>query len=133
MESSKCIYCNNNLIDKKYVLNREGSYKFHACSSDCLQKSKEFNLFEQRNRIIFYALLTVAFLINLYVIYQRIESSWTYLPISLIGVILYFYPLPFTKYVTYEKFGIKKTILGVQIFAVTLIVFGIALYLISSF
>lgn len=131
-EKAPCIYCGELTDNQRYVLNPKASHELPSCSADCYNSAMAFVDWDSHNRMKCYLILFACVAANLVAIGLKWTSRWRYLPLTAIGITLYFYPLVFTRYISYQRYGIKKTLQIVKGFAIGIVIVGLALITFSS-
>lgn len=130
--SQKCIYCGKPTTSKKFILNPKARRELPSCSAECLDESKKFLKMDTANRKTFYLLELVFIIANIVMFGMKIISRWSFVPMIGMGAILYMYPIPFTRYESYQTLGIKKTVVVVRYFAIFLVVLSLLMILFSK-
>ena len=128
----KCIYCGKQTESKKFILNPKARHELPSCSAECLNEAKEFLKMDTVNRRTFYLLELVFIIANIIMFGMKIISRWSFIPMIGMGAILYMYPIPFTRYESYQTLGIKKTVILVRYFAIFLVVLSLTMIFVSK-
>jgi len=123
----KCIYCGAPVLHSDYKLNPKARKEFYCCTEDCLRAAKAFVLWDSKVRMRFYLLELVFVAMNLIILGFQWQSRWQHFPIIGMGAVLYFFPLPFSHYTSYQRYGIKKTQGMIQGIALLMVLFGVLL------
>jgi hypothetical protein len=131
MEKVPCIYCGELTDNRRMILNPKANHELPCCSTDCYNSAKGFVDWDAHNRMKCYLLLFACVIVNLLSLGFEWTFRWRYLPLTGIGIVLYFYPLVFTRYTSYQKHGIKKTLLIVKKIAVGIALLGLILVILG--
>lgn len=75
--------------------------------------------------MISYIVIAVCVGMNLFVIGNEVDRWWKYIPTVIIGICLSVWPLVFTHYHTYERYGITRTLKYVRLAGYVIIAAGI--------
>jgi hypothetical protein len=110
VEMMPCIYCGLPTDNQKFIINPKAEHELPCCSGDCYKNTKVFIEWDVANRMKGYLLIAVCVVFNLFSLGFEWTYWWRYFSLTGIGTILIFYPLIFSKYTFYQKYGIKKTI-----------------------
>lgn len=130
-EKVPCIYCGNLTDNQRLILNPKAKPELPCCSAGCYNSAMDFVDWDAHNRMKCYLLLFVSVAANLVAIGLKWTFRWRYVPLTTIGIILYFYPLVFTRYKSYQKYGIQKTLRIVKGFAAGIALLGLLLIIFS--
>ncbi|WP_040213219.1 hypothetical protein [Clostridium polynesiense] len=122
-----CLYCGKKTDIKRFIINPKAREELLCCSGECLSNVRKFIDYDSKNRMKLYILLFILIVINLFFIGFDINSRWRYLPLLLIALSVYSYPLVFTRYIMYQRFGIIKTLRIVKVFCVFIAAFSVLL------
>jgi hypothetical protein len=123
----KCIFCGKPTANRKHILNPRAKHELPACSAECLNESKAFLKQDTKFRKVFYLLEFAFILANLTLFAMNLLNRWSFVPLLGMGAVLYFFPMPFTRYESYQRLGIKKTVKVVRIVSVFLVLFSVLL------
>lgn len=122
-----CIYCGKKIEKRHQVIwvgKDEDREKLECCSAACYNDTRSFMDWDQKSRIKAYVVIAVCVVLNLFVIGQAWQVWWQYLPILVIGVCLWKWPLVFTHYHTYHKYGIVQTLKYIQWAGIVIAIIG---------
>lgn len=126
-----CLYCGRQTLCRDYILNPGAQHELPCCGEECFTKAKAFVAYDARRRIIFYLILLVFVSANLIFWSLNFEMRWKYLPMLGMGISAIVYPLIFTRYERYQKFGIRKTKEIIRAVAGAISAFALLLILIN--
>lgn len=132
MEKVNCIYCGDLTDNRRMILNPKANHELPCCSTHCYNSAKDFVNWDAHNRMKGYLLLFTCVIINLVSLGFEWTSRWRSLPLTAMGIVLYFYPLVFSRYTSYQRYGIKKTLQIVKRFAVGIALLGLILITIGE-
>ena len=127
IEAEPCLYCGNPTQCRDYIVNPGAEHELPSCSVECFGKAKEFVDYDRHRRMVFYSALFALVLANLFLLGFKTISRWGYLPMLGIGIATCMYPLVFTRYERYQKFGIRKTKAIIRAVAALIAVFALVL------
>ena len=122
-----CIYCGKPLGKKPQIVlvGKDRKEKLLCCSVQCYDDTKRFIEWDRRYRLISYIVIAVCVGMNLFVIGNEVDRWWKYIPTVIIGICLSVWPLVFTHYHTYERYGITRTLKYVRLAGYVIIAAGI--------
>lgn len=124
-----CLYCGKKTTSRKFIINPKAKEEMPCCSSHCMNEVRKFIEWDSYNRMKLYVMLFIFVALNLIILGFDWSSRWRNAPIICIAISVYFYPLIFTRYIRYQKLGIKKTIKSVKAISIFIVVFNILLML----
>lgn len=127
MEKVHCIYCGELTDNRRMILNPKAKHELPCCSADCYNSANDFVDWDAHNRMKCYLLLFASVIVNLVSFGFEWTFRWRFLPLIAIGIIIYFYPLVFTRYSAYQRYGIKKTLCIVKGIAAGIALLGLIL------
>lgn len=126
-----CLYCGTPTCCRDYIINPGAAHEFPNCSRVCFEKTQLFVAYDRRYRTLFYTVLCIFVVVNMFLLGYDVVARWKYLPMFGICIATFLCPLVFTRYERYQKFGILKTQTVIRVVVAVLAVFSIAL-IISS-
>lgn len=127
IELQPCLYCGKPTRCPDYIINPEAAHELPCCSEECFDKTKKFVDYDTHKRKIFYFVLFILVVTNLILLGFEVMTRWRYIPLLGIGIAACVYPLIFTRYERYQKFGIRKTMIIIRIFAAVIAAFALLL------
>jgi hypothetical protein len=126
-DAEPCLYCGKLTVNQKYIVNPGAEHELPCCSKECHNKATAFIDYDKRKRMLFYMLELIFVVANLFILGFELSIRWKYLPMLGMGVIAFVYPLVFTRYERYQKYGIHKTQNLIRSVAVAIVVFALVL------
>ena len=127
VEAGRCLYCGNLTLCRDYVVNPGASHELPCCGEDCFEKANAFVEYDKHKRMVFYLILLVFVIANLFLLGFHIETKWQFVPLFGMGITTAVYPLIFTRYERYQRFGIKRTKRIIRTIAATISAFALLL------
>lgn len=122
-----CLYCGKPTLCRDYIINPGAEHELPSCGVECFDKAKEFVDYDTRHRMVFYLVLLILVVANLFLLGFETMNRWKYLPMLGIGVATWICPLVFTRYERYQKFGIRKTKAIIRTVTAAIAVFALVL------
>jgi hypothetical protein len=122
-----CLYCGEMTLSGDYIINPGAKHELPCCSEECFIKTKAFVDYDAHHRMLFYGILFVMVVANLFVFGFKMVNQWMYLPMLGMGIAACVYPLVFTRYERYQRFGIRKTKRIIRIIALGISAFALLL------
>ncbi len=122
-----CLLCGRPTQSGDYIINPGAGHELPCCSAACFDRAKTFTEYDRRRRPLYYGILFLLVVANLILIGFEMASRWMYLPMLGIGVATLVFPLAFTRYERYQKFGIRRTQVLIRIFAAAVVAFALVL------
>lgn len=126
-EAEPCLYCGKPTLSRNYIVNPGAEQELHSCSKECFDKAKEYIEQNAHHKFIYYLTLLILVVANLFLLGFEVVSRWKYLPMLGISIAIYLRPLVFISYQSYQKFGMRKTITIIRVFAVVISLFALVL------
>lgn len=122
-----CIYCGKPIGRKPQILweGKDKKEKLNCCCAACYNDTRRFIQWDKSARTKASLWMAVCVVINLILIGREAEVWWKYVPLMVIGACLCKWPLIFSHYHTYERYGIVKTLKYVRIAGGLIIAAGI--------
>jgi len=122
-----CLFCGKPTYCRDYIINPGAGHELPSCSEECFAATKEFVDYDKRRRTLFYMVLLVLVVGNLFFLGFETATRWKYLPMLGIAAAVEIWPLVFTRFERYQKFGIRNTKKIIRVFAAALAVFSLIL------
>lgn len=122
-----CLYCGRPTLCRDYTINPGAKHELPGCSRECFERIRKFVDYDKRYRMLFYMVLFVLVTANLFLLGFNPATRWKYLPMLGIGIAVCAFPLVFTRYERYQKFGIYKTNIMIRAAAAAIAVFALIL------
>lgn len=126
-----CLYCGEKTESRGFIVNPKAKEELPCCSGNCLSEARRFIEWDSHNRIKLYGILFASVVINLFFIGFNWNSRFRYIPLLTIATSVYFYPLVFTRYIMYQRLGIKKTLKVIKCISLLIVAFSILLMVIN--
>lgn len=127
VEEEPCLYCGEPTLCRDYIINPGAKHELPSCSKECFEKTKNFVTHDKRYRTPFYAVLFVLVVANLFLLGFETPTRWKYLPMLGVSIAAFVWPLIFTRYERYQKFGIRKSRIIIRVIAAALAAFSVLL------
>ncbi len=127
VEAEPCLYCGEMTLSRDYIINPGANHELPCCSEECFSHTKAFVDYDSHHRILFYGILFVLVVANLFVFGLKMVNQWMYLPMLGMGIAAFAYPLVFTRYERYQRFGIRKTKRIIRVIALGIAAFALVL------
>jgi hypothetical protein len=126
-EAEPCLYCGKATFSRNYIINPGAEHELPSCSEECFNKARDFVDYDRRYRMVFYFILLAMIVANLFLLGSKVESRWGYFPMMGIATAALIFPLVFTRYERYQKFGIRKTKIMIRFAACGIVILGLVL------
>lgn len=127
VKAEPCLFCGEMTLCHDYIINPGADHELPCCSEECLNKAKAFVDYDSHHRILFYGILFVLVVANLFLFGFKIANRFIYLPMLGICIATCVYPLVFTRYERYQKYGISKTRTIIRVIAALVAAFAVIL------
>jgi hypothetical protein len=127
IEAEPCLYCGEKTACRDYIINQGANHELPCCSEKCLDNVRVFVDYDARHRTLFYGILFVLVVANLILLGFKIVNWGIYLPMLGIGITTFVYPLVFTRYERYQRFGIRKSNTLIRVIAAGISAFALVL------
>lgn len=124
-----CLYCGQETQCQEFIINPGARPELPCCSEDCFSATKDFIKFDVRYRTIFYLVMLVLVIANLILLGSGKMEHISYLPMLGMGCAIFAWPLIFTRYERYQKYGIHRTQVIIRVIAVGIALFALLLTL----
>lgn len=124
-EIEKCVYCGN-------VVTNKDQQNISCCSEECYKKTKEFISKESKYSKAIYLITGLLVLIDVIVVTYMENQNLVYLPLTLIGLILFVFPELFIRFFSYQSSTIRTKIKVIKKIGSVVVIVAL-LFLIMSF
>jgi membrane protein YdbS with pleckstrin-like domain len=114
------------------ILNPKANHELPCCSAACYNSANDFVHWDVHNRMKCYLFLFTSVIFNLVSFGFEWTFRWRFLPLIAIGIVIYVYPLVFTRYAAYQRYGIKKTLRIVKGIAAAIALLGLILIILGN-
>lgn len=132
IENRRCIYCGESLHTAKYQINPGAAKPLYCCDTPCYQKMRRYIEWDNRNRKYFYGLLCAMIVINMIMIGFHLEGFFQFFPMIGICITVIAFPMVFSRYEYYERFGLVTTRKIIRGVAGGLALFAVAMSIVAS-
>ncbi len=124
-DAEPCLYCGEPTFSRNYIINPGAEHELPSCSEECFNKARYFVDYDRRYRMVFYFILLAMVVVNLFLLGCKVKSRWGYLPMVGMSTAAIIFPLVFTRYERYQKFGIRKTKIMIRVAAFGIVILGL--------